>query len=73
MTRHPDYPKERLVLKLFREAFLGRDPRTFPVQLSDIIRLERYFQLDINIFELNWVDGKSRAKIIYEVKVCLSV
>ena len=32
--------------------------------LSDIPRLEQRFQLDINIFELSWIDGKSCGKII---------
>ena len=33
----PNYPKEKKVLKLFRKAFLGRNPRLFPgVELSDI-------------------------------------
>ena len=32
--------------------------------LTDIPRLEQRFQLDINIFELSWVDGKSCGKII---------
>ena len=65
VTRHADWAKERTLVKLFREAFLGRDPRTFPgVQLSDIPRLEQHFPLDINISEVNWIDGKSQPKII---------
>ena len=59
------WAKERAVKKLFKEAFPGANPRLFPgVVLSDIPRLEQWFQLDINIFELSWIDGKSRGEII---------
>ena len=51
--------------KLFKEAFPSAIPSLFPgVVLSDILRFEQRFQLDINIFELSWIVGKSRGKII---------
>ena len=51
--------------KLFKEAFPGENRRLFPgVVLSDILWLEQRFRLDINIFELSWIDGKSCDEII---------
>ena len=59
------YAKESAVKKLFKEAFPSMNPRLFPgVVLSDIPRFEQRFQLDINLFELSWIVGKSQGKII---------
>ena len=55
--------------KLFKEAFLGENRRSFPgVVLLDIPRLKQRFQLEINVFELRWIDGKSRGEIILRSK-----
>ena len=63
------YPKEDWCERKFNEAFPGVHHGVFPGEhLSDIPRLEQYFQLDINIFELNWIDGKSCGKIILRSK-----